>query len=55
MVLRAEYAEETNWKQKFEKPQNEDICLTNLNVENLCKPRVEPNSFELYRVAAMFR
>jgi len=26
-------AKETNWKHKFEKPQNENICLTNLNVE----------------------
>ena len=24
---------ETNWKQKFQKPQNENICLTNLNME----------------------
>ena len=24
---------ETNWKQKFQKPQNEDICLTYLNTE----------------------
>jgi hypothetical protein len=24
----------TNWKQKFQKLQNENICLTNLNVEN---------------------
>ena len=28
---------ETNWKQKFQKPQNENICLTYLNTENLCK------------------
>lgn len=27
-------AEETNWKQKFQNPQNENISLTNLNVEN---------------------
>ena len=25
---------ETNWKQKFQKPQNENICLTCLNTEN---------------------
>ena len=25
---------ETNWKQKFQKPQNENICLTCLNMEN---------------------
>jgi len=25
---------ETNWEQKIQKPQNEDICLTNLNVVN---------------------
>ena len=25
---------ETNWKKEFQKPQNENICLTNLNVEN---------------------
>ena len=24
---------ETNWKQKFQKPQNENICLTSLNTE----------------------
>lgn len=24
----------TNWKQKFQKHQNENICLTNLNMEN---------------------
>ena len=46
---------ETNWKQKFQKPQNENICLTYLNAENLCKLRVEPNLFELYRGAAKFR
>ena len=28
------HAQETNWKQKFQKPQNENICLTNLNMEN---------------------
>ena len=28
---------ETNWKQKFQKPQNENICLTYLNTETLCK------------------
>ena len=27
-------SQETNWKQKFENPQNENICLTNLNVAN---------------------
>jgi hypothetical protein len=25
----------TNWEQKFQKPQNENIYLTNLNVENI--------------------
>ena len=25
---------ETNWKQKFQKPQNENVCLTYLNTEN---------------------
>ena len=25
---------ETNWKQKFQKPKNENICLTYLNTEN---------------------
>ena len=29
--------QEINWKQKFQKPQNENICLTYLNTENLCK------------------
>ena len=24
---------ETNWKQKFQKPQNENICLTSVNTE----------------------
>ena len=33
MVLLRKLAEETNWKQKFEKLQNENISLTNLNVE----------------------
>jgi len=28
-------AKETNWKQKFQKPKNENICLTNLNVESI--------------------
>ena len=27
-------AKGTNWEQKFQKPQNENIGLTNLNVEN---------------------
>ena len=27
-------SKETNWKQKFQKPQNENICLTYLNTEN---------------------
>jgi len=27
-------AQETNWKQKFQKSQNENIRLTNLNVVN---------------------
>ena len=26
-------SKETNWKQKFRKPQNENICLTYLNME----------------------
>jgi len=34
MVFRMEYAEETNQKQKIRKLQNENICLTNLNVAN---------------------
>jgi hypothetical protein len=34
VVYSTEQAEETNWKQKFQKPKNENICLTNLNVEN---------------------
>ena len=29
-----ETAKGTNWKQKFQKPQNENICLTNLKVDN---------------------
>ena len=28
---------ETNWKQKNQKPQNENICLTSVNAENNCK------------------
>ena len=46
---------ETNWKQKFRKYQNENICLTYLNTESLCKPSVEPSLLELYRGAAKFR
>jgi hypothetical protein len=34
MVYLRNLAKETNWKQKFQKPQNENICLTNLNMEN---------------------
>ena len=34
MVLLEEYAKETSWKQKSQKLQNENICLTNLNVAN---------------------
>ena len=34
MVLLREFAEETNQKQKIRKLQNENICLTNLNVDN---------------------
>jgi uncharacterized protein YcaQ len=34
MVSSRKLAKETNWKQKFLKPHNENICLTNLNVEN---------------------
>lgn len=26
-------SKETNWKQKIQKPQNENICLTYLNTE----------------------
>jgi hypothetical protein len=33
-IKKIETAKETNWEQKFQKPQNENICLTNLNVEN---------------------
>ena len=33
-IKKAETAKETNWEQKFQKPQNENFCLTNLNVEN---------------------
>ena len=43
MVSLRKLTEETNWKQKFQKLRNENICLTNLNVESMCKPRVEPN------------
>lgn len=32
--LSCKIAKGTNWKQKFQKPQNENICLTNLNVAN---------------------
>lgn len=28
---------ETNWKQTFQKPHNENICLTSVNAENNCK------------------
>ena len=28
------HPKETNWKQKFQKNQNENICLTYLNTEN---------------------
>ena len=34
IVLLEKHAQETNWKQKFQKLQNENICLTNLNVAN---------------------
>jgi len=34
LVKKIETAKETNWEQKFQKPQNENICLTNPNVEN---------------------
>ena len=30
---------------KFQKPQKWKFCLSNLNVESLCKPRVEPNDW----------
>ncbi len=33
-IEKAKTAKGTNWEQKFQKPQNENICLTNLNVEN---------------------
>jgi len=33
-IEKSETAKETNWEQKFQKPQNENICLTNLNAEN---------------------
>ena len=39
----------------FQKPQNENICLTSVNTESLCKPSVEPSLLELYRGAAKFR
>ena len=32
MVLVEKYTQGTNWKQKFQKPQNENTRLTNLNV-----------------------
>ena len=32
IIYLTKQAQETNWKQKFEKLQNENICLTNLNV-----------------------
>ena len=32
--LSNEIAKGTNWEQKFQKLQNENICLTNLNMEN---------------------
>ena len=31
---KAKTAKGTNWEQKIQKPQNENICLTNLNEEN---------------------
>ena len=34
IVFVLKQTKETNWKQKNEKLQNENICLTNLNVEN---------------------
>ena len=34
---------ETNWKQKFQKPQNGNICLTYLNTEKLGIVNVGPN------------
>jgi len=33
-IEETETAKGTNWEQKFQKHQNENICLTNLNVEN---------------------
>ena len=33
-IEKAKTAKGTNWEQKFQKPQNENICLTNLNEEN---------------------
>ena len=30
---KSKHPKETNWKQKFQKPQNENICLTYLNTE----------------------
>jgi hypothetical protein len=32
-IEKAKTAKGTNWEQKFQKPQNENICLTNLNLE----------------------
>ena len=34
MVYLRNFAKGTNWEQKFQKPQNGNTCLTNLNVEN---------------------
>jgi len=34
VYLIGKLAKETKWKQKFQKPKNENICLTNLNTEN---------------------
>ena len=33
-IEKMETAKGTNWEQKIQKPKNENICLTNLNVEN---------------------
>ena len=33
-IEKTKTAKGTNWEQKFQKPQNENIRLTNLNVEN---------------------
>ena len=33
-IEKAKTAKGTNWEQKFQKPQNENICLINLNVAN---------------------